>query len=92
MPAWRAQKRGALTATEKVCAAVSSDSSIPAAPEQCFDLVVVTQERYKEISRPVLKNETERETASTLKEPPAEFTNAEAAVRVRLAKCLSQFA
>jgi len=67
-------------------------SPILAAPQQCFDLVVIAQERHEEISRPVLKNETERDIASAFKELAAEFTNAQAAVRVRSTKRVSQVA
>jgi len=53
---------------------------------------VIAQERHEEISRPVLKNKTERDIASAFKETAAEFTNAQAAVRVRSTKRVSQVA
>jgi hypothetical protein len=54
--------------------------------EQRFDFIVVSQERHEKIAPPVLEDKTQREVGATLKKLLTQFSNAEAAVHMRLAE------
>jgi hypothetical protein len=56
--------------------------------EQRLDLIVIAQERNKQIIWPVLEYETKRYIAATFEKFLAEFPNSQATVDVRLAKRL----
>lgn len=67
-------------------------SRIFPALEQGSYLIMVAQERHKEIARSILKDKPQREGASALEEFVAELANTEAAVRVRPSEAFHQVA
>src|SRR5262249_6910382 len=69
-----------------------ASSAILAAVEQRLDLIVITEERNKQVSWPVLKNEPQRGISAALEQLVAEFANSQAAVHVRSTKRLRQLA
>jgi len=60
--------------------------------EQCFDLVLIPQERDEQVRRPILKDKAQRNIAATLENLVAQFTDPQAAVHMRAAKGLRQLA
>jgi hypothetical protein len=67
-------------------------SPILSALEQRLDLVVISQERDKQVCRPVQENKTQRNIAATLEKLVAQFANPQAAVDVRPTKRVGQLA
>ena len=67
-------------------------SAILASPKQRLHFIVAAQECNKEISRPVLEDEAQREAAAIFEQLCAQLANADAAVGVGLAEAFGKLA